>query len=116
MEVLNTGSKKPKSNSPSRSTAPSEVFSTDNTSDGYSDGSSKEKDVEPEVQEKEEEDESSNSTWELIRDIWPKDKRPPTLQNKARVNKMSLENVLSLFKLHTETEKQRKGVYWFSCS
>ena len=56
-----------------------------------------------------EEKEKQPSTWELIRDVWPKEMRPPTLQDKEKVNKLSIDTIRSLHKLHKETEKARKG-------
>lgn len=53
--------------------------------------------------------EKTLSTWELIRDVWPKEMRPPTLQDKEKVNRLSVDTIRSLHKLHKETEKARKG-------
>ena len=45
----------------------------------------------------------------ILKDLWPVEKRPKTLQDKDKVSKMELKDIMSIYELHTLTEKEREG-------
>ena len=88
-----SSTKKSKRKKKSKKQVSSDSWSSSNTSTNSSSSS--------------EEDESSN--WSILRNMWPVEKRPLGLQNKASFNAISMDNLLCLDKFDKQNLKAIEG-------